>query len=396
MGNLTALKVKHAKPGFHGDGKGLYLKVKPSGAASWVLRVQHMGKREDIGLGSADLVTLAEAREKAAELRKLARSGKDARAERDRGKVVIPTFAQAVDDAHKELSKGWADKTGDAFKASLEAHAIPVIGRRRVDEIESADVIAVLAPIWTEKPQQARKIRHRVLQVLAFAKSRGWRSSPVPGAAEIRRGLAKQPRGGNFAAMPYAEVADFVAAELAKDATSARLALVFAVLTAARSGEVRAARWSQFDLQAKTWTRPVEIMKSGRPHVVTLNAAAIEVLRRAKALNGDEADKLVFPGARGAQLSDMSISKMMRGAGRKETVHGFRSTFRDWAAEQHPEVPAMVAEMALAHSVGTATEQAYLRSDLRQLRFRLMDAWGRYVAPTLGTAGGNVVKLGAA
>lgn len=173
MAKLTALKVKSAQPGVHGDGKGLYLRVKPSGARSWVLRVQFNGRRQDIGLGSDADLSLSEAREKAAHLRKLARQGRDAIAERDKSKAVIPTFAEAVEKAHAALGKGWGEKTAEQFKSSLEAHAVPVIGKRRVDEIELSHVISVLAPIWTEKPQIARKVRHRLIKTLAFAKSHG-------------------------------------------------------------------------------------------------------------------------------------------------------------------------------------------------------------------------------
>jgi integrase len=408
MGKLTALKVEKAKypagltaqgkprtsPVRLGDGGGLYLVIKPSGAKSWALLVQHNGRRREVGLGGypADL-DLGEAREKAAQLRKLARQGRNPMAERDKAKVVTPTFAEAVDKAHKALGSGWADKTAEQFKASLDAHT-KSLANKLVDEIESEHVIAALAPIWTEKPQMARKVRHRILQVLSFARSHGWRSSAVPTADELRRGLSKQPRSKGFAAVPYAEVAAFVAGEIGKVDTPARLALLFTILTAARSGEVRKARWEQIDRDAREWNRPAEIMKAGVAHTVTLNDAALAVLDRARALSG--ADGLIFPGFRGNVLSDPALTKMLRNAGRSETVHGFRSSFRDWAAEQMPTMPPMVAEMALAHSVGTLTEKAYLRSDMRELRRTLMEAWGRFVAPSLSGSTDNVVPLGAA
>ncbi len=383
MGKLTVKQVKNAKPGTHVDGLGLLLRVRESGARSWILRVQVDGQRRDIGLGSDADLTLAEAREKAAHLRKIARQGKDPIAARDAHKALPLTFAQALDLAHAELAKGWEEKTGEAFRASLLAHAVPVIGRKRVSTIGAADLIAVLEPIWTDKPHQARKIRRRLVQVLQFAKARGWRTEPVPEAHEIRQGLAKQDLGGGFAAMPYAEVPGFFGEQLAKDASPARLALLFAILTAARSQEVRLARWEQVDLAKRLWSRPAAIMKSKLPHVVTLSPAAVAILERA-AETGSGAG-LIFPSAReGRPLSDMTLSKQMRAAGRSETVHGFRSSFRDWAAEEMPSVPAMVAEMALAHSVGNATEKAYLRSDLRALRFELVDAWGAFIAPSLG------------
>ncbi|GGC23131.1 integrase [Novosphingobium marinum] len=396
MGKLTELKVKNAKPGVYGDGAGLYLRVKPSGSRSWILRVQFQGRREDIGLGGypADL-TLAEAREKAYYLRKLARQGKNAREERDREKVRIPTFREAMQSAHNELSKGWSEKNAAAFKSSLSDHVLPKLGSKRVDQITTADVIATLSPIWTEKPAIAQKVRVRLMQVLSFSKARGWRAAALPDSRELRDGLAKQPKSGNFAAMPYKQVPDFLAGQLALEQTSGRLALLFTILTAARSGEVRSARWEHIDIEGRKWTRPAELMKTGIQHVVTLNDAAIAILEHARKAFGE--DGLIFPGSRrGSSLSDMTLTKVMRTAGEEATVHGFRSAFRDWAAEAMPTVPAMVAEMALAHNVGTKTEQAYLRSDLQDLRRSLMDAWGRFAAPSLSGDGTNVVPIGAA
>ena len=377
MGKLTVKQVKHAKPGTHVDGLGLLLRVRNSGSRSWILRVQVDGRRRDIGLGSDADLTLSEAREKAAHLRKLARQGLDPVVERDKHRRKVPTFAEAIEAAHAELSKGWEPKTGGAFRSSLVQHAAPVIGRRKVDAIAAADVIEVLEPIWTAKPDQAKKVRRRVIQVLAFAKARGWRRDPVPEAAEIRRGLAKQKKRDGFRAMRFVEVPGFVASEMAMDHSPARLALLFAILTAARSQEVRLARWDQVDRDRRLWTRPASIMKSRETHIVTLSPAALAVLDLTAERFGKTG--LIFPSAReGRPLSDMSLSKMMRTAGRSETVHGFRSSFRDWAAEMMPQIPAAVAEMALAHKVGDRTVQAYLRSDLRALRFELLDAWGRF------------------
>jgi integrase len=426
VGKLTVAKVRAAKPGFgssgkpvkraYQDGDGLFLLVSPGGAKSWMLRVQVDGKRRDIGLGGADVdglgseafgknddrhsdiplmlrksLTLAEAREKGAALRKLAKAGNDPRVERDRQRVKVPSFAEAVTEAHKGLKSGWSDRTAKAFKASLEEHANPKLGALKVNTIGSAEVITALAPIWTDKPVMARKVRSRIGQVLAFAKARGWRADALPDARELRTGLSKQARGGNFAAMPFAEVPAFIAGELEKGASASRHAVLFAILTAARSGEVRQVPWEQIDLDARTWTRPASVMKMKEGHVVTLSDAAVALLE-AYAPN-DMRKGLIFVGARGGPLSDMSLTKAMRTAGRTETVHGFRSSFRDWAAEMMPTVPAMVAEMALAHRVGTATEQAYLRSDLRDLRRALMDAWGRFAAPSLFGIAGNVTPI---
>lgn len=398
------------------DGDGLFLLVSPGGAKSWMLRVQVDGKRRDIGLGSVDVdglgaeafgkhdarhadiplmlrksLSLAEAREKAAALRKLAKAGNDPKVERDRQRVKVPSFAEATTEAHKALSSGWSDKTAKAFLASLEEHANPKLGALKVTAIGSAEVITALAPIWTDKPVMARKVRSRIGQVLAFAKARGWRADALPDARELRTGLSKQARGGNFAAMPFAEVPSFITGELEKGASASRHAVLFAILTAARSGEVRHATWEQIDLDARTWSRPASVMKMKEGHVVTLSDAAV-VLLEAYAPK-DMRLGLIFAGVRGGPLSDMSLTKAMRTAGRSETVHGFRSSFRDWAAEKMPTIPAMVAEMALAHRVGTATEQAYLRSDLRDMRRSLMEAWGRFAAPSLSGVTSNVSPI---
>jgi integrase len=434
MAKLTVAEVRNARPGTGADGQprkrvlvdgqGLLLIVAPTGARNWVLRVQEgkgadgKPRRRDIGLGAVDAdgagrrafatddtrladtplmmrkaLTLAEAREKAAALRKLAKAGADPVAERDRERRRIPTFAEAVTDAHTALSRGWADRTAKAFLASLTEHACPKLGAMKVDAIGADDVIVALGAIWHDKPVIARKVRARIMQVLAFAKARGWRAEALPDAREFRAGLAKQARGDNFAAMPFADVPAFVADQLGRDQATSRAALLFAILTAARSGEVRQATWEQVDIEARTWTRPAVIMKMGAAHAVTLSDAAIAVLERL-APNKDLRAGLIFPGAKeGRPLSDMSLTKIMRLASRTETVHGFRSAFRDFAAERCPTIPAMVAEMALAHRVGTATEQAYLRSDMRDMRRALMDAWSRFAAPSLSGAAGNVVPL---
>lgn len=429
MGKLTSTKVRNAKPGAAEDGRptkailqdgdGLFLLVKPSGARFWILRVQADGKRRDIGLGSVDTdgagrdafggpnpladlslmrrksLTLAEAREKASTLRKLAKAGANPVAERDKERRKIPTFAEAVVSAHQGLSSGWEERTAKAFKASLEEHACPHLGAMRVDSIGAADIIASLAAIWTTKPVMAKRVRTRILQVLAFAKARGWRTDALPDARELRTGLAKQPRGGNFAAMPFAEVPDFVADQLGREPATSRMAMLFAIFTGARTGEVRSATWDKINLEARTWSRTPDDMKGGIAHVATLNEAAVAILERMapKELRRG----LIFPGMKaGKPLSDMSLTRILRLAKRGETIHGFRSAFRDWAAEKMPTIPAMVAEMALAHRVGTATEQAYLRSELRDLRRSLMEAWGRFAAPSLSGVAENVVSMKAA
>lgn len=424
MGKLNAIKVRSAKPGKDpsgkpknarlSDGDGLSLLVKPTGAKAWVLRVQVDGKSRDIGLGSVDLdridrkvfgddrldhtpimlrksLTLDEAREKARALRKLAKTGADPVLERDRQRTSVPTFAEAVTAAHEALKSGWNDKTANAFLASLKYHAIPKLGKMRVDAIGANEIVLALAPIWTDKAVTASKVRHRIGMVLAFAKTRGWRTEAPPDAREMRSGLPNQSAGGHFKAMPYAQVPGFVQGELGKELGASRAAMLFAILTASRSGAVRQATWEQIDFDSREWHCPPDIMKKQRAHDVALSNAAIALLKQytPKELR----QGLIFRGVRGGPLSDMSLTKVMRQADRSETLHGFRSSFRDWAAERMPHVPFMVAQMALSHAVGTATDRAYLRTDMLEMRRSLMEAWGQYVAPSMSGAAGNVVPL---
>ena len=377
MPGLTALKVKTAKAGRHGDGSGLYLLVSNTGAKSWVLRVVCSGDRRDIGLGALSDATLEEARDKARVLRKVARAGGDPIAERDKAKLTIPTFKAAAEACHEARKAGWRTRHADAFLSTLKLHVFPKIGSLRVDSVDEKDIVAVLSPLWRDKPAAARKLRQRMGTVLDFAKGSGWRSTGAPRDG-LRPLLSKQDRPGNFASMPYSEVPVFMTELIDKTDTAGRLALQFTMLTAARSGEVRSAMWSHIDFETRTWTRPAALMKSDQEHVVTLSPAAIAVLNRAKKLRTTLADASIFPGSGGRMLSDMSISKAMRDAGRSETVHGFRSSFRTWAAEQMPTMPEAVCEAALAHVVPDQVVRAYQRSKFVDMRRKLLDAWGDF------------------
>jgi integrase len=259
-------------PGRHCDGQGLYLLVKPSGSRSWVLRVQFKGRRRDIGLGSSAALSLSEARQKARELRRHALNGRDPAAERDRKFVVVPDFREASRETHEALSSGWAARTAAAFLSSLQEHAWPVLGSKRVDHIEASYLQDVLRPIWTTKPAMARNVRQFVATVLNFSKSRGWRTSEAPGKA-VTIGLPKRPKGGHFKAMPYAEVPGYFAQARIQALTSSRGTLLFQVLTAARPGEVRHARWEQIDFDKGEWHRPADIMKNDVAYVVALSPA---------------------------------------------------------------------------------------------------------------------------
>lgn len=379
MGKLTALAVRNAKPGRHADGLGLYLVVKPSGSRSWLLRVQVDKRRRDIGLGSITDLTLAEAREKAAALRKVARQRRDPIAERDKDRRPVPTFAEAAKACHAELKSGWSARHVATFLSSLERHAFPAIGRRRVDQIESHDLRDMLAPIWSEIPDMARKVGQRATTVLNFAKSKGWRATEAPTRRVVVMGLARHGKAVNYAAMPHAELRGFVRDLMGKQTSVGRLALLFTIATAARSGEVRHARWSHIDLEGGLWNRPAELMKAKIAHSVTLNLFAQAMLTFAAEFRTKAEDAPVFPSSKGAPLSDMTLTKILRNAKLPYTVHGFRSTFRDWAAEEMPQIPDAVAEAALAHVVPDKVVAAYKRTNFIEMRRKLLDAWSGYI-----------------
>jgi integrase len=399
MGKLTVAFVKTAKPGRHGDGKGLCLIVKPSGGKSWVLRIQHNGKRQDIGLGSLDLsvrtpeqqreseklsilvrrdLTLAEARDKATELRKFAKSGRDPITERDRDRATTPDFKTAAEAAHTALKDGWEAKNAAAFLARLETHAYPLLGKVPVDEIDSGEIHEALKAIWMTKPAMARKVRQHIATVLNYAKSKNWRQSEAP-SKSVSVGLPNQPEGGNFDAMPYAKVPAFVADLMSKPDTNGRLALLLVILAPARPGETRTARWKHIDLQKKEWNRPAEVMKNKKPHTVTLNAPAVALLRRLQQERSPKPDDLLFPGRGGSPLSDMTLTAALKTAKQPYDAHGFRSSFRDWAAEKMPEIPDPVAEAALAHVVPDKVIRAYKRTQFVEMRRKLLEAWGGFI-----------------
>ena len=393
---LTVLQVRNAKPGRHADGRGLYLFVKPSGARSWVLRLQGSGKRRDFGLGSVlferkillnDAVvplaarrelTLAEARDKAAEGRAIFKAGRDPSIEWRRETVVIPTFKTVATEYHGNIKAGFRNGRHSAsWLTSLESHAYPVLGSMRVDAIDSSAIQTALLPIWLVIPETARRVRQRIGAVLDYAHSKKWRASEAPlRAASL--GLPNQPRGKqHFAAMPYAEVPDFLAGLRTKGDSVGRLALVFTILTAARSGEVRGATWSEIDLEGRTWNVPGNRMKAGQPHSVPLSAPAVAILKTVGGLFNGQRDDLLFPGARGKMISDMTMTKVLRNAGVDCTTHGFRSSFRDWAAEQ-TSFPPEWAEAALAHTLANKVEAAYRRTKFLDQRRKLMEAWASY------------------
>lgn len=381
MAKLTVVQVKNARPGRHSDGSGLYLLVKPSGAKSWVLRVQVAGRRRDFGLGGADLITLAEAREKARESRKAAKAGLDPSFERKRALRLIPTFREAAEQYHQTVRASWRNgKHTDQWIVTLETYAFPVIGNARVDHIDAPRIQSVLLPIWLSKPETARRVRQRVTAVLDFAHGQGWRPTEAPRNAvnSLLKRIKQPKRGSGFAAMPYADVPALMA-ELGKgEPTSGRLALRFLVLTAARSGEVRGATWSEIDFAKAQWIVPAARMKVGDAHCVPLAPEAVKVLRLARDHADGKPDHPIFPGMKGQALSDATMAKALKLAGGDGyTVHGMRSAFRDWVAER-TSFPGEWAEAALAHTLPSKVEAAYRRTKFVEQRRAMMENWAAF------------------
>ena len=395
MGKLTALAVKAAtKPGSYQDGEGLMLLVKPSGARSWQVRLQVDGKRRDFGLGSARTVSLGDAREKADGLRKLYRSGVDPVAQKRADKLVkatIPTFRVAAERTHGERKEGWSNGKHNAqWLASLESYVFPALGERRIDTIDAPMIRDVLLLFWLEKPETARRVRQRIVAIMDWAASNAFR--PALDLSGISKGLPKQPKRDNhLKAMDYELVPAFMAEVRAANETVGRLALLFTILTAARSGETRGATWEEIDTEAAEWTIPGTRMKAGKEHRVPLSASALAVLERAKVLRAGIAGEPIFPGKDRKPVSDMTLSKVMRDMDLTDTVHGFRSAFKDWASVE-TTFPDAVSEAALAHIDPNKVRKAYRRTDFRKLRVDLMAAWGSY-CDSHGAVEGNVVSI---
>jgi len=377
MGKLSVTGVKAAKrPGRFGDGEGLFLVVGTTGSKSWVCRVQKHGRRRDIGLGSASKVTLSVARERAREVRTWVELGLDPVFEK-RKAGGIPTFREATAKVYAANRKTWRNEKHEGqWLRTLEVFAFPTIGDIRVSEITGPMIRNVLSGIWLAKPETARRVRQRIGAVLDWAFASGYRETEAP-MRSITKGLPRQPKkNGHFAAMPYADVAAFMV-RLRERESFSRLALQFAILTAARSGEVRGAAWNEIDIENALWTIPKERMKAQREHVVPLSKPAIRIIERCRELWTRDCP-LIFPGMKGDKpLSDMTLTKLLREMKQPYTAHGFRSAFRDWASEE-TDVQGEVAEAALAHTVRDRTEAAYRRGSLLEKRRKLMDDWSIY------------------
>lgn len=381
MGNLTANMLRGSlEPGRHHDGDGLFLNVTPTGARSWICRVQKNGRRRDIGLGSAKKVSLAQARQRSAEVRSQVEAGIDPVLQRKKAEG-IPTFREAAAAVYAENKKSWKNKKHRGqWLTSLQTYAFPKIGDVAVSDIESSHVRDVLIAIWLEKNETARRVRQRIGMVIDWAIAKNYRAHPLPMNA-INKSLPKvRNRQNHLAALHYSKVAAFVG-KLRERESIGRLAFEFLILTAARSGEVRGALWSEIDLTERAWTIPAERMKADVEHVVPLSDAALDVLKRARVHKNDDND-LVFPGTRhGKPMSDMTLTKICRDAEVDAVPHGFRSSFRDWVSEE-TDFDRDVAEMALAHTIANPVEAAYRRGKLLQKRRKLMNLWADYCAVT--------------
>jgi integrase len=375
---LTARRVETAPPGKHGDGDGLELHVKAAGSRSWVLRYQIAGRRREAGLGRWPDVSLQRAREKAAQLRTQLGDGLDPLDARERRKVL--TFRQAAEDLIEAKRPGWKNKKHAAqWGATLATYACPMIGDRDVRGIETADVLAVLRPVWSVKPETASRLRQRVEAVLDYSAALKARSgdNPARWRGHLNKLLpapSKVRAVEHHAALDWREAPGFWRALAEREGTSAR-ALAFTILTAARSGEVRGMTWSEVDVGSAVWTVPASRMKGAKEHRIPLVPAALALLGEP-----GEAGELIFAGAKpGRPMTDVSLAAVLRRMGRGDlTIHGLRSSFRDWAGETTNH-PREVVEAALAHRLKDKVEASYARGDLFTKRLALMTDWSTFL-----------------
>jgi integrase len=392
---LTALKVeaKELAPGMYPDGAGLYLRVTPEGARNWVLRYMLDRKPRWMGLGPLSLYGLAEARTRALDARRKRHDGIDPiearRAERTRQRLDAAkavTFRQCAESYIASHRAGWRnEKHKYQWSATLNAYVYPVIGTLPVQTVDIGLVLRkVLEPIWTTKPETASRVRQRIEKILDFAKVCGYRDgeNPARWRGHLDNVLPARSRVReieHLAALPYAKLPAFLVNLRTREAIAAR-ALEFLILTAARTGEVIGARWNEIDLLDKTWTVPAARMKAHREHRVPLSGPALAILQEMKAAqNGNDDNAFIFPGPKLRRpLSNVALLRLLERMALDDlTVHGFRSSFRDWAAER-TNFPNHVVEMALAHTVTDKVEAAYRRTDLFERRRRLMQQWATF------------------
>ena len=388
---LTTLAVKNAVSGRHADGGGLHLVVKPSGARSWVFRFMLNGRSRDAGLGPAagtGSLSLADARDAAAVLRMKVRSGIDPLDEREQKaaqKLAVAQAAKVAGVTFKVMAAlyiaanedSWRnDKHRQQWRNTLTTYVYPQIGDVPVGAIQTAHVLSILEPIWKSKPETASRIRGRIETVLDSAKARGYREGENPARWRGHLALILPVRTrlsrGHHKAMPYDIIPKFISRLRERDAVAA-LAVTFTILTAARSGEVFGAQWDEIDLAQAVWTIPAERMKAAKEHRVPLSSSAVDILETLKPLGSE----WLFPGTNGGKLSSMAMAMLLRRMNVDVTIHGFRSGFRDWAAECTGYAHE-VAEMALSHTIGNKVERAHRRGDLFEKRRRLMNDWADY------------------
>jgi integrase len=383
--NLTDREVKSikGKPGMHRVAPGLYLRVLDTGPAFWMLRYTNAGKASEMSLGRYGDLTLAEAVHTSSSHRlALKRDGVDPLAAKRRAedRTRGTSFEDVANDLIESKRAGWKNaKHAAQWTNTLTTYVYPVVGAMDVSEVETEHVLKVLRPIWTEKHETASRVRQRIEAVMTAAKVRGLRSGENPAAwrghlQALLIDIPKKQRVRHHPAMTRQELPAFMGELRANDCISAR-ALEFAILTACRTGEVLGARWGEIDLKQAVWIVPAVRMKAKRPHRVPLSECAVKLL---DGLSPGDGDKLVFPNPRdGRPLSSMAMLELLRGMRPGLTVHGFRSTFRDWAGEA-THFPRELAEHALAHVVTDATEAAYRRGDALDRRREVMEAWAAY------------------
>jgi len=410
---LTALKVEKIKidespkPGMYADGGGLYLRVTPEGARNWVLRFMLNRHPRWMGLGPLALYGLQEARAKALDARRKRYEGIDPidarRAERARQRLDAAkaiTFKQCGEAYITAHRAGWRnDKHATQWGATLSTYAYPVIGALPVQAVDTGLVLKVLEPIWTAKPETASRLRGRLESILDFAKAREYRDGENPARwrghlDKLLPARSKVREIEHHAALPYAELPGFLVALRDQEGIAAR-ALEFAILTAARTGEVIGARWNEIDVIDKTWTLPAARMKAHREHRVPLSPRALTILAEMQAgRHSDAADAFVFPGRKpGTPLSNMAFLMLLRRAGHGDlTAHGFRATFKTWASER-TSAQNQIVEASLAHVIGDKVEQAYRRGDLFEKRRRLMQQWATFCATASVPQAQNVTPL---
>ena len=379
---LSATRAKALKdPGRYADGGGLHLYISKAGGKSWVQRITIDRRRRDIGLGAFPSVGLAQAREKAADNRAAVAEGRDPVAEKH--SPAMPTFREAARAVHAANNPRWRNaRHAASWLQTLERHAMPVVGNTPLDRIDRGAVLRVLTPIWTTRPETARRVRQRMRTVFRWGMAHGFMESNPAGEA-IDGALAPMPKvKAHLRTLPYPDVSAAVETVAASAASvAAKLCFRFLVLTAARSGEARGATWDEVDIAGQEWRIPSRRMKAGMEHRVPLSRQALDVLGEAMVLRDESG--LVFPSPlkAGAPMSDMTLTKILRAVGLADraTVHGFRSSFKDWTLEQ-TDTPWAVSEAALAHVLGNSTEQAYARSDLFDRRRTLMQQWADNLA----------------